>query len=436
MSDHLQQLRTEVDKALASGNPADAVCHLAEIVAVAPDDRHSRLALAIALGDAGNPVGALKVLRMLADRLAHQGYLLPAMIVVRHGLERAGNDPTLLSTLKRLHVRGVRAKAGNLPMPPPLKPRKKTTEAVTAEALLALQGNERLERATQAGCEFPPAGEASIPLPMPLFSELDEESFIETVKRLRYQRLPKGSKLLTEGERGDTLLIIASGHVEVSKGGTKLAKLGPGTVIGEMALLTGAPRSASAEAVEEVEIFQLSREDVGQIAKATPKVAEELIEYCRKRLIGNLLQTSPLFKQFDDSTRYLLLDQFQRRGFQKGDKLIEQGQHGEGLFVIATGEVEVIVEKEGGEKVTVANLGPGEVVGEISLLHHQPTTATVTARDRTGVLFLPREAFQKVLDDNASVREYLEGLSADRIKASQAAQDADEIIDADDLIIL
>ncbi|MEE8408609.1 MAG: cyclic nucleotide-binding domain-containing protein, partial [Myxococcota bacterium] len=109
---------------------------------------------------------------------------------------------------------------------------------------------------------------------------------------------------------------------------------------------------------------------------------------------------------------------------------------GEGLFVIATGDVEVTIEKDGGERVTVANLGPGEVVGEISLLHQQPTTATVTARDRAGALFLPRAAFQKVLEDNASVREYLEGLSADRIKASQAAQEADEVIDADDLIIL
>ncbi len=436
MSEPLSQLRSEVDNALAAGNTADAVCYLAEIVAMAPNDRHSRLALAIALGDAGHPAGALKVMRALADRLAHQGYLLPAMIVVRHGLERAGDDPTLLSTLRRLHVRGVRAKAGNLPIPPPLKPRKKSTEAATADLLMALRGQERLERATQAGCEFPPAGEASIPLPMPLFSELDAESFIETVKRLRYQRFGIGSKLLSEGERGDTLLIIASGHVEVSKEGTRLAKLGPGAVIGEMALLTGAPRSASVEAVEEVEIFELSREDVGQIAKAKPKVAEELIEYCRKRLIGNLLQTSPLFKQFDEATRYLLLDQFQRRGFQRGDKLIQQGQHGEGLFVIATGDVEVTIEKDGGERVTVANLGPGEVVGEISLLHQQPTTATVTARDRAGALFLPRAAFQKVLEDNASVREYLEGLSADRIKASQAAQEADEVIDADDLIIL
>jgi CRP-like cAMP-binding protein len=436
MSKSLEELKGGVDRALAAGAPAEALCYLAEIVATHPEDRHTRLALGVALGDAGYPVGALKVIRALADRLAHQGFLLPAMIAVRQGLERAGNDPSLLATLKRLHVRGVRAKAGNLPIPPPLKPRAPAAEATTAEALLALEGQARLERATQAGCEFPPAGEQAMPLPMPLFCELDEESFVETVKRLRYQRLGKGSVLLKEGARGDTLLIVASGHVTVTKGGARLAKLGPGSVIGEMALLTGAPRSATVTADEEVELFELSRKDVGQLAQSRPKVAEELTEYCRKRLIGNLLQTSPMFKQFDEATRFVLLDRFQRRGFQPGDKLIEQGQPGTGLFVLATGEVEVTVAKQGGESVTVANLGPGEVVGEISLLHQQVTNATVTARDRTGALFLGRDDFQGILDDNPSVRAYLESLSQDRLQASKVATEAEEVIDADDLIVL
>ncbi len=431
------QLRSEVDKALSGGKPEDAVCYLAELVTLTPDDRHARTALAIALGDAGFPAGALKVLRALADRLAHQGYLLPAMIVVRFGLERAGDDPSLLSTLKRLHVRGVRAKAGNLPTPPPLKAKKDSApEAATAQALLALAKQERLERVAQMGSDLGPAGDAAIPLPMPLFSELDEEAFVETVKRLRYKRVQEGTKLLVEGALGDSLLVIASGHAVIKKGDTELAKLGPGTVLGEMALITGAPRSATAVAHGEVEVFELLRGDVEQLAKQKPTIAEELVEYCRKRLIGNLLRTSPLFKRFDEATRYLLIDSFKRMAFQQGQKIIEQGKAGTGLYVIATGEVEVSVPK-GDESVVVANLGPGEVFGEIALLNDQPTTATVSARGRVGVLFLPRDDFQKVLDEHADVRTYLESLSTDRLKASQAAQEESaEVLEADELIVL
>lgn len=431
----LESLKANVDRALGEGNPSEALCYLAEIVSAHPDDRHSRVALAIALGDAGNPAGALRVLRSTADHLAHKGWLLPAMVVVRHGLQHAANDPSLIATLKRLHVRGVRARAGNLPVPPPLKRKDPERGEVTAQKLLELNESQRLEQAEQIGAKFPNSGEAAIPLPMPLFCELDEEAFVETVKRLRYKRVPAGTKLLVEGEQGNTLLVIASGHVDIQISGKNLAKLGPGSVLGEMALITGAPRSASAVAHEEVEYFELSREDVQQLANSKPKIAEELVEYCRKRLIANLLRSSPLFERFDDATRYALIERFQRQGYQPGSTLIEQGKPGEGLFVIATGEVDVSVSDDGGAPVSVATLGPGEVVGEISLLKDQATNATVTAKGRVGALFLPRDEFRNVLDENTEVRQYLEGLSEDRIKAREALQHRDGV-DADDLIVL
>lgn len=434
MSD-LETLRREADKALNEGRQADAVCYLAEWTSVSPDDRHARTALAIALGDAGYPQGALKILRSLADRLAHQGYLLPAMVVVRHGLERAKDDPSLTSTLKRLHVRGVRAKAGNLPVPPALKS-KKSGGAAVADELIKLPMRERFEKIGQLGSEFPAAGEAAIPLPMPLFSELEEEAFVETVKRLAYKRVAKGTKLLVEGQPGHTLLVVASGHVNIQKGSQQLAKLGAGTVLGEMALITGAPRSATAIADEEVEYFELSREEIAALSKQKPKIAEELVEYCRKRLVGNLLKTSPLFKRFDEDTRFRLLEKFQRQGFNPGAAIIEQGKAGTGLFVIATGEVEVSVKKDGQSSVVVANLGPGDVFGEIALLKDSATTATVKARDRVGALFLPRVEFQKILDAHPDIRTFLEGLGADRLKATQAVHDSAEVLDADDLIVL
>ena len=76
------------------------------------------------------------------------------------------------------------------------------------------------------------------------------------------------------------------------------------------------------------------------------------------------------------------------------------------------------------------------IEGEISLIKHQDTNATVTARGKVGVLFLPRDEFQKVLDEKPDVREYLEGLTEERVKASAAAGETEEILDADDLIVL
>ncbi|MCC6807564.1 MAG: cyclic nucleotide-binding domain-containing protein [Deltaproteobacteria bacterium] len=428
-------VRRQVNLALAAKKPEDAVAHVAEWVSAHPDDRDARMTLAILLGDAGHPAGALDVLRALSSRLAHQGFLLAAIVVIKKGLDHAPNDANLLDMLKRLHVRGQRAKAGDLPIPPPLGESKAAAKnTVKATELLALSGKARLERVAQIGVDLGPAGDAAIPLPMPLFCELDHDAFVEIVRRMHYGRVVKGTVLLKEGAPGESLLIVASGHVRVSKDNHDLAKLGPGMVIGEIALITGAPRSATVEAHEDVEYLELDRKDIEVMAKQKPQIAEELLEFCRKRLIGNLLNTSPLFKHFDDATRYTLLDLFARKSYQPGHKIIKEGEVAEGLFVIAAGDVQVVA-GQGDGAVKVATLKPGDVFGEASCLTGGPAGATVSATSRVGALVLDRNEFQRVVAANPKVKEYLNTLASGRIQATNAAMTATDVVNADDLVV-
>lgn len=430
----MNDLKQQIDVALKAGKPDEAVAYLAEWVSAHPTDRDARLSLAVALGDAGEAQGALAVMRALAGRLAHDGYLLAAMIVAKKGLHHAPDDASLLDVLRSIHVRGVRARAGVLPLPPPLHSAAAAPSTVKAAELLTLAKPERLKRAAQVGAELGPAGEASLPLPMPLFCELEGETFLELAKRMHHGRLPKGSLLMKEGDPGDSLLIVASGHVNVSKAGTQLAKLGPGMVLGEIALITGGARSATVTAHEDVEYFEIDRKDVEVLAQQKPQIAEELLDYCRKRLIGNLLNTSPLFKHFDDVTRYSLIDRFTRKGFQPGQRIVRAGEQGQGLFVIAAGEVQVSIDREG-ESVVVATLRPGDVFGESSSLHNRGASATVTATSKVAVLLLERSEIARVVEANPRVLEYLNALSSDRESARNAAMTATEFVDASDLVV-
>jgi CRP-like cAMP-binding protein len=63
------------------------------------------------------------------------------------------------------------------------------------------------------------------------------------------------------------------------------------------------------------------------------------------------------------------------------ERLVIQDQAGGSLFVIAEGEVEVVLRRDGGADVVVDTMGKGAVVGEMSLLTHQPRSATVRAVD-------------------------------------------------------
>ncbi|MEE8408626.1 MAG: cyclic nucleotide-binding domain-containing protein [Myxococcota bacterium] len=436
MTDNLGPVWTEANRCLEARNPAQAICHLAELVSASPEDRQVRLSLAIALGDAGNPPGALNIMCVLAERLVHDGFMLPAIVLIRHGMHHAGDDPRLLNALRRLHVRGVRAKAGKLAVPPPLKSKKQALAAVKASDLLVMPLDDRLARVAQIGSELPPAGPAVMPEPMPLFCELDTDVFIGTVKILKYRRVAAGTRILEEGAPGDSLLIIVSGKVSISKAGTELCELGQASVLGEMALITKAPRSATATAVGQVEYFELGRAEVGELAVAEPKVLEELVEYCRRRLLLNLLRTSPLFTQFDEETRVQLLGRFQTVTLSDGEAAIMQGGTSAGLYIIASGEVEVTVASDDGGVVKVATLEPGDVFGEISLLHNTPATANVIAHKTVGALVLPAAEFQQVLQQYPQAREYLENLSADRLQASSDAATGLMLVDPDDIVIL
>lgn len=428
-------LWTQARRTIDEGKPAEAICYLAELVSTSPQDKDARLQLAMSLGDAGNPAGALKVIRMLGDRLVHDGYLLPAIAVAHRGMQSAPNDKGLTTLLERMHVRGAHAKAGKLAVPPPLPPRRKASAAATASELIVLPKEERLARVAEVGTDFPPQGPAGETVPLPLFGELDTQAFIATVRTLKFKRADAGTAIIEEGAPGDSLVILISGHVSVAKKGIEVGKLTSGAVIGEMALITRAPRSATVTATEPVEYFELGRAEVATLTKNEPKVMQELAAYCRSRLLLNLLRTSPLFSHFDEQTRVSLLGRFRTITIPSGERAITTGQNGEGLYVIATGRAQVQARDADQKSHLLATLGPGDVFGEISLIKKRPATADVIAIETLGAIFLPASDFQQVLSEFPEVHKFLDTLSDQRISATQA-QVGDVYVDPDDLVVL
>ena len=91
------------------------------------------------------------------------------------------------------------------------------------------------------------------------------------------------------------------------------------------------------------------------------------------------------------------------REFGPGENLVEQGTQGVGLFIIETGKVEVIKTKQDGSSFTIASHGPGEVIGEMSILDGALRTATVKAVEPTSCLVLPSWSFQSIMEAHPEV---------------------------------
>ena len=85
-----------------------------------------------------------------------------------------------------------------------------------------------------------------------------------------------------------------------------------------------------------------------------------------------------------------------RVAFPRHAVLMRQGDAGESMFTILSGKVSVSVHERGGDQ-QVAELGPDDVVGEMSLLTGEPRSATVTARSKVVALETPKAALQPIL---------------------------------------
>ena len=86
----------------------------------------------------------------------------------------------------------------------------------------------------------------------------------ELVDVLDHVQLRTGEVLLRQGDAGDDLYVVLAGRLAISierpgAGSALIDEIGPGGLVGEMALLTGQPRTATARAVEPSDLARLSR---------------------------------------------------------------------------------------------------------------------------------------------------------------------------------
>lgn len=91
------------------------------------------------------------------------------------------------------------------------------------------------------------------------------------------------------------------------------------------------------------------------------------------------------------------------RVFQTGDYLMKQGESGIGLFIILSGKVKI--EKTGlsGDKVEIAENGPGDIMGEMAVFDGAPRSASVVASEQTKCLVLASWEFNSFLKSHPEV---------------------------------
>lgn len=105
---------------------------------------------------------------------------------------------------------------------------------------------------------------------------LDDRDLERVVKAGRHIHLPADWSLIWEKTPADKAYLIVDGEVSVRKAGQEVARLGPGDVIGEMAIVNHKLRSASVVSLTPLEVIHFTKESLEQLLDEIPAFGDAL----------------------------------------------------------------------------------------------------------------------------------------------------------------
>ena len=221
-------------------------------------------------------------------------------------------------------------------------------------------------------------------------------------REMRRLEFPEGYDLIRQGDLGDQAWLVERGTLEViqmtPQGVRSLAMIGPGAIVGEMALIDQGLRTASVVARSDITCVELSREVFEQLMRQCQPLAAYLLQSvvaASRRAYGLPQEERESGGSEIRSVRSndKILD---RRVYAEGHRFFNQGDPATSAYLIQSGRV-AIRRTVDNRVEELAQLGPGRIFGELALINATPRAASAVAVERTVCEVIRKELFDGVI---------------------------------------
>lgn len=251
-------------------------------------------------------------------------------------------------------------------------------------------------------------------------------------------RFGRGATLMEQGAHGDFCYLILSGRVEVFRmeddAKLRLAEMGEGGVVGEMALIDPAPRVASVVAIEPTVCRRINATALDRALDAAPPLARYLLQTFIRNIrhaegiappaqgikigIGDMMATTI---QSEQSSMRIL----DRKVYAAGETIFRAGQPGYNVYLVQSGRVDLVREMPDGSQTRLRCVEPGEVFGELALLTGEPRRASAIASEATVCEHITANHFNAMLNNCPAIVKALMRIYAGRmVRIALPARDA------------
>ena len=123
---------------------------------------------------------------------------------------------------------------------------------------------------------------------VPLFSKLSGAGLREVASVADEIDLPAGKTLTKEGERGREFFVLLEGSADVRQKGARIRTLGKGDFLGEIALVTKLPRTATVTTTSPVRALVITDRDFSALLRRSPQIGQGVLEALGERLAPEL----------------------------------------------------------------------------------------------------------------------------------------------------
>ena len=251
---------------------------------------------------------------------------------------------------------------------------------------------------------------AKLPL-FPLFAELPKPVLDRLVAGAELIELAHGAHVLRSGQANAALFGIVAGSVNIVVPGQAFQlTLAEGDVFGEACLFDEDKSRADVTVVGNLLALRVPRALLLDSVREHAPLAGLLLELLTRRLLGNLLQVSPLFHDFDARGKVELARLFEVRRAAPGTMLAVVGKRMDGLYISLTGSLRV---NQPGAPERIAP--PGSMFGQNTILAQAPSQVDVIAQVDMILLRLPFAQFTKVAMQHPTVLARLAELSTSEV---------------------
>lgn len=216
------------------------------------------------------------------------------------------------------------------------------------------------------------------------------------------ENIPEGQIIFAENDKRSRIYLLLKGEVGLLAGGKRIGTVKAAEIFGELAVIDGAPRSATAVAAAPCRVIALDQEKFTHALRLQPTFALMLMSTMIHRLrlaIARLQETGALaqdeawkegaaFKPQHLRDLARGLTEHSSMHYRQGSEIMAEGQMGTRMYAVLEGRVAISI---GGR--VVEKLGPGGVFGEAALVNKRSRMASAVAEVDCMLLPIERQAF-------------------------------------------